>query len=206
MIEERHVKRLWAVMQERYGGAWTHSFGYSTFQGQLGPVAAAWLRTFNDEGITPEMIAEALKGMLQPPVAKKHPNLPEFLQACKRHGKPEVPAIWARAYEEDRKREAQPKPQKSQVGTGVLEKALKAAMDHNGKRALFSKGYGWDEYRADCRKAAEEGRPLYEVDMEAMARNGWTEEDEARYREAWLSLPGQTVHTLYPVKHAPDGT
>lgn len=41
---------------------------------------------------------------------------------------------------------------------------------------------------ADIAEAEREGRSLYDVDMAARARNGWTEEDEVRHRAAWYSL------------------
>lgn len=51
-------------------------------------------------------------------------------------------------------------------------------------------------------RAKDDERSLYDVDMEFMAENGWTEENEAEWRRN-MAVLGYKLLDMYPPGHAP---
>lgn len=202
MLSEKHIMRFWTVMIEVYGKEWYRNYGKSIENGEITSTARTWLGAFNAASLS----AMDIKAGLQNLAMREHtfpPSLPEFIALC-RPAKPEAPpALWQRAYEADQERKALPPPK---APTPEVSQTLKDATKpgKRGRRCIFSPGYGWDEYRKDLAKAKADGRSAYEVDMEACGRNGWTEADEEHVRAAWLTIPGNSVRTLYPRGHAPE--
>ena len=173
------LARFWKRMVFDLGHCWTSRYGVAAFtdDGGLTEGGAHWSEALADLSL--DAISAGLTAM-RDAGANWFPTVPAFRELCRRS----VPSTRP----EHQPYRALPRPEPNpEVATRYRAQVKAAARESH--RCVTSPGYGLAEYERDIAEAQREGRSLYDVDMAARARNGWTEEDEVRHRAAWCSLP-----------------
>lgn len=170
--------RFWKRMTFDLGHLWTSRYGVAAFteDGGLTEGGAHWSEALADLSL--DAVAAGLAAMREAG-AGWFPTVPAFRELCRKAGPSQRP--------EHQPYRALPRPEPDPALASRYRAEAKAAARET-KRCVFSPGYGPAEYERDLAEAQAAGRSLYDVDMAAKARNGWTEEDEVRHRAAWYSL------------------
>lgn len=188
-LKRSWIEALWTKLHAIYGAKWSDSYPSEIADAAKGEWAVA-LGALSGEQIKTGL--ERCAKLLRWP-----PTPAEFIAEAEA-GAPE-PQELERALQYMPKR---PEPK-------VLGKAAHDANEHfkkTGKsglrRCVFSQHYGPAEYQRDLARAREVGNSLYDVDMNAKGRNGWTEDDEKQWRLSMMNL-GYS-NRMYPKGHEPQ--
>lgn len=194
-LKQSWIDALWTKLHAIYGAKWSDSY-----PGDMADMAKAeWAEALADlSGDQIRVGIERCRKLL------KWPPMPAEFIAEAEAGMPSQHEVNRAAYlyrEADKALPKAPDPD-------VLRKAAHDMQTHvktgrtGQRRSLFSQHYGPAEYEKDIAKAREEGRPFYDVDMAAMAKNGWTEADEENWRGHMMAL-GHGINSMYARGHEP---
>lgn len=193
-------------MADVYEVRWTHSKGGTALvNGELTATAVLWLPVIvaNAERITRAVGKMREKALADVENGEKAypPTLLEFEAMClgpkehwehrnvRRGGERARAAITAQP--------AKPETITTEIG----KMRAGAAEDRPGRRAIYSAGCGPLEHDRAIADGRTQGKTMYEINMQACARNGWTEHDE----EMWRHNAHVCGTRPYPEKHGPDG-
>lgn len=188
-LKKSWIEALWTKLHAIYGAKWSDSY----------PDAITDLAKIEWAEALADLSGEQIKtGLSRCRTVLKWPPSPAEFVAEAKVSKPEA----HQAYK------PLPKPAPNPELTAKAMQGLRDEAKRLGRktRCLYSPGYTEVEYQRDLAAARTEGRSLYDVDMAAMAKNGWTEQDEENWRAAGLKLGlklGWSISRLYPRGHEP---